>query len=62
MTSRTRFIRFLQHFVFLTGTAAEVIGVSTIDGDPVGSGKVGPITPELVAEFRRQTRENACEH
>ena len=47
--------------IFLTGTAAEVIGVSTIDGDPVGSGRVGPITTELVAEFRRQTRENACE-
>ena len=47
--------------VFLTGTAAEVIGVSCIDGDPVGSGKVGPITTSLIAEFRRMTRENACE-
>ncbi|MDG2200968.1 MAG: branched-chain-amino-acid transaminase [Phycisphaerales bacterium] len=47
--------------VFLTGTAAEVIGVSSIDGKPVGNGKVGPITTELVAEFRRLTRENACE-
>ena len=47
--------------VFLTGTAAEVIGVSTIDGDPVGSGKVGPVTTSLVAEFRRLTRAEACE-
>tara|TARA_B100001059_G_scaffold105771_1_gene105361 strand:- start:93 stop:1037 length:945 start_codon:yes stop_codon:yes gene_type:complete len=48
--------------VFLTGTAAEVIGVSSIDGKPVGSGKVGPITTELVHAFRRLTRENACEN
>ena len=47
--------------VFLTGTAAEVIGVSSIDGKPVGNAKVGPITTKLVAEFRRLTRENACE-
>lgn len=47
--------------VFLTGTAAEVIGVTSIDGKPVGNGKVGSITTELVAEFRRLTRENACE-
>ena len=47
--------------MFLTGTAAEVIGVSTIDGDPVGGGKVGPVTTALVAEFRRLTREGACE-
>ena len=47
--------------VFLTGTAAEVIGVSRIDGDPVGDGRVGPITTSLIAGFRRMTRENACE-
>jgi len=47
--------------VFLTGTAAEVIGVSHIGDDVVGSGKVGTITHQLEAEFRRRVRENAPE-
>ena len=29
---------------FLTGTAAEVIPVTKIDGRPIGTGKAGPIT------------------
>jgi branched-chain amino acid aminotransferase len=47
--------------VFLTGTAAEVIGVSHIGDDVVGSGKVGPITHQLEAEFRKRVFENAPE-
>ena len=38
--------------IFLTGTAAEVIGVSSIDGTPIGSGVVGPITRQLTEQFR----------
>ena len=37
---------------FLTGTAAEVISVTKIDGNPVGDGKAGPITRQLLAAFR----------
>ena len=43
--------------VFLTGTAAEIIGVSSIDGDQIGSGVVGPITSALAAEFTRRVCE-----
>ena len=37
---------------FLTGTAAEVIAVTRIDGTPIGGGKVGPIARRLMAAFR----------
>jgi branched-chain amino acid aminotransferase len=47
--------------VFLTGTAAEVIGVSKIDDTIIGGGKVGPITARLIGEFRRRIEEGAPE-
>ena len=37
--------------VFLTGTAAEIVGVRSLDGRPIGSGKVGPVTKDLAARF-----------
>ncbi len=39
--------------VFLTGTAAEIIAVTTIDGRAIGTGKPGPVTGELRAKFRK---------
>jgi branched-chain amino acid aminotransferase len=42
---------------FLTGTAAEVIGMVTIDGRLIGDGKPGPITVELMRLFREHTNE-----
>ena len=42
---------------FLTGTAAEVIAVTKIDGRSIGSGEVGPITRKLIDAFRRYVRE-----
>jgi branched-chain amino acid aminotransferase len=47
--------------VFLTGTAAEVIGVSKIDDTIIGGGKVGPVTARLIGEFRRRIEEGAPE-
>ena len=47
--------------VFLTGTAAEVIGVSKIDDTVIGGGKVGPVTARLIGEFRRRIEEGAPE-
>ena len=38
--------------VFLTGTAAEVVGVSRLDGRAIGAGVAGPITRDLAARFR----------
>jgi branched-chain amino acid aminotransferase len=47
--------------VFLTGTAAEVIGVNKVDVTPIGAGNVGPITAAIGAEFKRRVTENAPE-
>jgi branched-chain amino acid aminotransferase len=43
---------------FLTGTAAEVIAVVSLDGRPIGTGKPGPITQDLLKRFRKLTRES----
>ncbi|NLH17821.1 MAG: branched-chain-amino-acid transaminase [Phycisphaerae bacterium] len=47
----TRFDLYVSDEVFLTGTAAEVIGVVTIDGRTVGDGKPGSITRMLRKKF-----------
>jgi branched-chain amino acid aminotransferase len=38
---------------FLTGSAAEVISVTKIDGRPIGDGKPGPITLRLGEAFKK---------
>lgn len=40
---------------FFTGTAAEVIAVTKVDDRIIGSGKCGPITAQLLEEFRKAT-------
>lgn len=47
--------------VFLTGTAAEVIGVNQIDDHKIGNGQVGTITKKLAQEFRKRVTKNAPE-
>ena len=47
--------------VFLTGTAAEVIGVKRIDETTIGTGNVGEVTLKLIAEFRKRVAKNAPE-
>ena len=42
---------------FLTGTAAEVIPVVELDGRPIGPGKPGPITKDLLTRFHKLVRE-----
>jgi branched-chain amino acid aminotransferase len=42
---------------FLTGTAAEVIPVVECDGRPIGTGKPGPITRDLLNRFHKLVRE-----
>jgi len=37
--------------VWMTGTAAEVVPVTSIDGRTVGSGKIGKVTEKIHAEF-----------
>ena len=41
---------------FLTGSAAEVIPVVKVDSRPIGDGKPGVITRELIARFHELTR------
>ncbi len=55
-TPLTRFDLYSADECFLTGTAAEVIPVIDIDGRPIGDGKPGPITLDLLERFRRLTR------
>lgn len=45
--------------LFLTGTAAEVIGVVEIDGRAIGQGKPGPITRLLREKFYKYARGDA---
>ena len=42
--------------MFITGTGAEVCPVTEIDKRPVGNGKPGPITRQLIADFREYTK------
>ncbi len=42
---------------FLTGTAAEIIPVTVVDGRKIGAGKPGPVTGELMSRFHALTRK-----
>ena len=42
---------------FLTGTGAEVVPVTKIDGRVIGSGEPGPITRRLIEAFHQHVRE-----
>ena len=47
----TRFDLHTAGEIFLTGTAAEIIGVVEIDGRTIGSGKPGPVTKKLRQKY-----------
>lgn len=47
--------------MFLTGTAAELVPVTKVDGRPIGSGKPGPLTHKLVGLFRELVSTEAPE-
>lgn len=47
--------------VFLTGTGAEVIAATKIDGRVIGDGKPGPVTQSLIAAFRALVAKDAPE-
>jgi branched-chain amino acid aminotransferase len=53
----TRHDVYISEECFLTGSAAEVIPVVKIDNRLIGDGKPGPITRDLMARFRKLTRE-----
>ena len=43
--------------VFVTGTAAEVGPIVTIDGRTIGSGRPGPVTRQLMSAFKTATSQ-----
>jgi branched-chain amino acid aminotransferase len=53
----TRFDLYVCDEFFLTGTAAEVIGIVEVDGRMIGDGKPGPITNLLRRKFFEYTRK-----
>ncbi len=42
---------------FVTGTAAELLPVTKLDGRIIGDGKAGPITKKLLADYRKLTSD-----
>jgi branched-chain amino acid aminotransferase len=52
----TRYDLFNADECFLTGTGAELIPVTKIDGRVIGSGKPGPITKSLVQSYHALTQ------
>ena len=45
---------------FLTGTAAEVIPMVTIDGRKIGDGTPGSVTKDLMNRYRKETSEGTA--
>jgi branched-chain amino acid aminotransferase len=54
----TRFDLYVCDELFLTGTAAEVIGVIEIDGRVIGDGRPGPVTKLLREKFYEYAHGN----
>lgn len=42
---------------FLTGTAAEVIAATSLDGRTIGTGQAGPITKRILVRYQQLVRE-----
>jgi len=53
----TRYDLYAADEVFLTGTAAEVIGIAEIDGRKIGTGRPGAVTMVLLEKFEKYARE-----
>jgi branched-chain amino acid aminotransferase len=47
---------------FLTGTAAEIIPVVSLDGKAIGAGKPGPMYKQLLADFRKVTETEGVQY
>jgi len=57
----TRYEVFTADECFITGTAAEAIPVVEVDKRIIADGKPGPITQDLIAEFRRKTSKDGLQ-
>ncbi|MBN1353603.1 MAG: aminotransferase class IV, partial [Candidatus Omnitrophica bacterium] len=47
---------------FLTGTAAEIVPVTKVDGHVIGSGEPGCVTRELMEDFRALTKRDGVKY
>jgi branched-chain amino acid aminotransferase len=54
----TRYDVFNADECFLTGSAAEIIPVTKVDGRVIGTGKPGPVTAKLVSAFHALTQNS----
>ena len=61
-TDLTQYDLYAADEMFLTGTAAEVIPVTKIDGRTIGDGRPGPITQQLMESFRMLVHDTAPEN
>ena len=52
----TRYDLFNADECFVTGTGAELVPVVKIDGRVIGTGKPGPVTENLVAQYHALTK------
>lgn len=55
-TNLTRYDLYIADECFLTGTGAEIIPVTRIDGRVIGNGKPGAITCELIERYHALTK------
>lgn len=55
----TRYNVYTADECFLTGTAAEVVGIVDIDGRVIGDGNVGPYTMSIMREYKEYIN-NVC--
>ncbi len=60
-TDLTRYDLYTADEMFLTGTAAEVIPVTRVDGRIIGNGKPGEVTKSLIQAFRKLVEHDAPE-
>jgi branched-chain amino acid aminotransferase len=55
-TNLTRYDLFVADELFATGSGAEVVPISDVDGRKIGPGRVGPITAEFIKAFKARTQ------
>lgn len=58
----TRHEVFISDECFLTGTAAEIIPVTEVDGRRIGNGKPGKITRKLLEEFKKVVKKEGVRY
>lgn len=52
----TRYDLFVADEIFATGSGAEVVPISEVDGRKIGPGHVGPVTAEFIRGFKARTQ------